>query len=446
MRRTQIESRVNIALTDAVPDRFHASSVRAAVLALGLFLGTASALAAQTRPVRDSLSAADWGRDLSTLVTELERLHPNLFHRRAKADFTADLETLRGSIRSSDDVRLSLGIQRLVASLGDGHTSVNLDGRALGLSRLPISPYVFDDGVFIRDADAHLADLIGARILGIGPLPIDTVLQRLLAYVATETQAWARERLPSQLVVAQVLREIGAAGGVDSVTLDVVDRDGRRRNVVVATMPFSAEVQWSLLRLVPLDSLPLFRRRSTSNYWYEYLEGARTMVIGYNRAANDTANPLDAFGARLDEELRRRDVRRIVVDFRLNSGGNSSLFRAIERPILAHKRRHPGTELIGIIGRRTFSSALWNASDFQREAGATLYGETAGGRPNHFGEVRQLTLPHSGIRIQHSTRAWRRIPDADPPTLEPDVAVPVLASDHFALRDAALLRILGAPR
>ncbi len=394
----------------------------------------------------DTQRVAAWNRDLNTLVTELERLHPKPYFQRPKERFLQDLAEIRRAVPNADDTQLALHIQRLVASLGDGHTAVGLDAQALGLKRLPLSPYVFDDGVFIRDADASLVDLIGARILSVGSLPIDSVMQRLRAYVAFETEAWGLERLPSQLVVAQLLREIGAASSADSVTLEVVASDGRRRSVVIATMPFSAEVKWSLLSVVPLDSLPLFRRRSTSNYWFEYLERERTMVIGYNRAANDTTNPLEAFGERLDEELKRRDVARIVVDFRLNAGGNSSLFRAIDRPIAAHKRAHPRTQLVGIIGRRTFSSGLWNAIAFQRDAGATLYGESAGGKPNHFGEVRQFTLPHSRIRVQHSTREWRLVRDADPPALLPDIAVPVLASDHFALRDAVMLRILGAPR
>lgn len=406
----------------------------------------ATSQAAPPAALSDTLRVAAWNRDLNTLVSELERLHPKPYFQRPKDQFLHELAEIRESVPRADDTQLALRVQRLIASLGDGHTTASPDALALGFKRLPISPYLFDDGVFIRDADASLVDLIGARILLVGPLPIDSVIGRLRAYVPFETEAWGLDRLPTQLVVAQLLREIGAASSADSVTLEVVASDGRRRRVDVATMPFSAEVRWSLLSVVPLDSLPLFRRRSTSNYWFEYLERERTMVIGYNRAANDTTNPLEAFGERLEQELKRRDVARIVVDFRLNAGGNSSLFRAIDRPIAAHKRAHPRTQLVGIIGRRTFSSGLWNAIAFQRDAGATLFGESAGGKPNHFGEVRQFTLPHSRIRVQHSTREWRLVRDADPPTLMPDVAVPVLASDHFALRDAVLLRILGAPR
>jgi len=411
-----------------------------------LCLAGASKLASQSSATSDSARRAGWNADLTRLATELERVHPNLYHRVSKSAFAAELEALRTAIPNRDDASLSLGVQRLVAGLGDGHTSANPDAAALGFRRLPISPYVFDDGVFIRDADSSAMSLIGARILAIGSLPIDTVLARLRPYIAQETEGWTLTLLPTQLVSAELLREVGATTRVDSVALEVVLRAGNRQRVNIATMPVSATVTWSLQRLVPLDSLPAFRRFSTSNYRFEYLEGERTMYIAYNRAANDAADPLDAFAARLDAELQRRDVARIVVDFRLNTGGNSSLFRAIERRITAYKRAHPSVDVIGIIGRRTFSSGLWNAIGFQRDAGAVLYGEPAGGRPNHFGEVRQFTLPHSKILIQHSTRVWRLVRDADPPELLPDVAVPVLASDHFALRDAVMLRILAAPR
>lgn len=427
-----------------LPSRSRIPASLAALLLLGL--GGASEVAAQRSLASDSARRAGWSRDLERLAAELERVHPDLYHRRPKAEFVADHEALRTAIPNRDDASLALGVQRLVAGLGDAHTAANPDAAALGFRRLPISPYVFDDGVFIRDADSSAMSLIGARILAVGPLTIDTLLARLRPYIAQETEGWTLTLLPTQLVSAELLREVGATTRVDSVALELILRDGTRQRVHVATMPVSATVTWSLQRIVPLDSLPTFRRFSTSNYRYEYLERERTMYIAYNRAANDTADPLDAFAARLDDELQRRDVLRIVVDFRLNTGGNSSLFRAIERRITAYQRRHPSVELIGIIGRRTFSSGLWNAIGFQRDAGAMLYGEPAGGRPNHFGEVRQFTLPHSKMLIQHSTRVWRLVRDADPPELLPDVAVPVLASDHFALRGAVMRRILAAPR
>jgi hypothetical protein len=91
-----------------------------------------------------------------------------------------------------------------------------------------------------------------------------------------------------------------------------------------------------------------------------------------------------------------------------------------------------------IIGRTTYSSALQNAITLSREFQATLIGEPTGGKPNHYGEVRNFVLPNVGLRVGYSTRYWLNYPDADPLTLEPDVRAEPTFVDLLAGRDPAL--------
>ena len=91
-----------------------------------------------------------------------------------------------------------------------------------------------------------------------------------------------------------------------------------------------------------------------------------------------------------------------------------------------------------LIGSNTFSSGLWAAEDFKRQAHAILVGTPTGGRPNSFGEQRSVELPHSGLTLYYSTRKWVRDPHHDPESLEPDVLVEATYADLVGGRDAVL--------
>lgn len=57
-----------------------------------------------------------------------------------------------------------------------------------------------------------------------------------------------------------------------------------------------------------------------------------------------------------------------------------------------------GTEVVGLIGETTFSSAIINAVELQ-EMGAALVGDLTSGSVDHFGSVGSFRLPNSGLQV-----------------------------------------------
>jgi uncharacterized protein (TIGR03437 family) len=82
---------------------------------------------------------------------------------------------------------------------------------------------------------------------------------------------------------------------------------------------------------------------------------------------------------------------------------------------------------------------------------AILAGEPTGGKPGAFGEVRQQTLPSSGLRLQVSSRLWPVL-DGIPArnSLYPDLDIGLRSTDYFARHDpalaAALVHASAAPK
>ena len=90
-----------------------------------------------------------------------------------------------------------------------------------------------------------------------------------------------------------------------------------------------------------------------------------------------------------------------------------------------------------MIGPATFSSGLMAAMALRHDLKAVLVGEPSGEKPNSYGEVRLLTLPHSKVVVQYSTKFFR-LAKGDPLTFDPDVRAARSIADMLAGRDPVL--------
>ena len=70
-------------------------------------------------------------------------------------------------------------------------------------------------------------------------------------------------------------------------------------------------------------------------------------------------------------------------------------------------------------------------------------GEPTGGKPNTYGEVRTFELPNSKLVVAYSTKYFRLIKSADPPSVIPDQLIETSSADYFAGRDPVLEFVLG---
>lgn len=66
--------------------------------------------------------------------------------------------------------------------------------------------------------------------------------------------------------------------------------------------------------------------------------------------------------------------------------------------------------------------------DFKRLTKATFIGEETAGKPNHFGEVKNLQLPESKLYVMYSTKYFKRA-KKETNTIKPDVPIEMSFSD-----------------
>jgi C-terminal processing protease CtpA/Prc len=186
-------------------------------------------------------------------------------------------------------------------------------------------------------------------------------------------------------------------------------------------------------------------------YWWEYLPERQTLFIQYNQCADQPGHPFGDFVREVFAFSDSNSVRRLVVDLRGNSGGNSEVINPLLHGLQARPSLNAKGRLFVLIGPATFSSGEMAAEAFsnhyQSWAGvpfqATLVGRPTGGKPNCYGEIKSLTLPNSKLQIYYSIKHFQTQPHADPPSLEPDITVPTTMDDLLSGRDPVLERVLS---
>lgn len=366
--------------------------------------------------------------DLAFLIRELPAKHANAFAVRSKEAFTADAEALRSRLESLDDAEFMIEMSRLVASLGDGHTSL---GKTLG--RYPMQVGFFSDGPRVIVLPKAHGELLGAKLVGVGGQPIDEVLRRIETIDFCETETALRAKARTYVIAPEVLHGLGLAAP-RSATFALERPDGTRVGLALDALSNESKPEWATL---PPGGALVRMRDSRRGAILVPLDDRKAVYLGYRACSVDPQAPIDTLMQSLFERIDRDAPRRVVIDLRGNGGGNSALLSKHLPELARRAKEHERGWLAVLIDRHTYSSAMMNAWQLRRECGAVLYGEPTGGAKNHFGEIRTFTLPKSGLTVYYSTKYFK-LDDEGAVPVRPDVVVAESFADYQAGRDAPL--------
>jgi len=379
-----------------------------------------------------------WATDLDALADGLLQRHPNFYSKTSVEDFEDALLALHDRLGTLDDQLIAMEFSRLVALGGDAHTTVGFGEIGTSMRRLPIRIMVMEDGVFVTLATREHQGLIGSRVISINGVAIEEVLERVSVLFAYEndskkrgTSAWYGTLLPA-------LRAVGVIEDHDAQTLRVtLEQGGEAETHELACEPETRRQQWiSFVQLLE-QPWPIAYRKQRGYYQTDYIAEHETFYIAYNQCREAEDLPMERLVEFVMSKCDELDARRIIIDLRFNGGGDETviwpLWQALEK---SERFKEPG-DIIGLISRQTFSSAMSNSHQLRDSCGAVLIGEPTGGKPNHFGQLSSFQLPNSGLTISHSTRWFQKV-EGDPDAVHPDVLIPWRSGPLFAGEDPVL--------
>ena len=406
----------------------------AAVLALGMGVQAAGPGASKVDDRRE---------DLTMFYETLKDSHPDLFANTPEETFLARKAELTEHLDSASDVEFLFGLQSLAALVGDSHTSVQVaDSVVDQLNAYPMVLSWRDGHWYLTTVPAEEQDLLGAEVTAIGGRSMAEVVKTFGRVLSADNPVKLRRQYRQVCNVADYYAYLGLAKAGEPLALTLADG----KTVSIAPMPYLSLGEAEIVQLGAEVPQPATARQKC-NYCALPLSG-QVYYIQYNVCQEDPALPMEDFAAQVQADLEAGGYSRVLVDLRNNGGGSDGVIW----PLLSVLRQEmdDGTEVVGLIGEATFSSAIINAVELQ-EMGIPLVGEPASGSVDHFGSVSGFSLPNSGIQIGVSSKYidLGTLLDADAgrgvESLEPDIAVPQTMADTLAGRDTAVEWLLAHP-
>lgn len=368
-------------------------------------------------------AATNWRDDVRVFARELPKRHAAAFHRTSRADFDRAIAALDAKAATANDSEMFVELSRISASIGDGHTYVQIPATA---RRLGIAVQPFGEEWRVTQASEAHRSALGMRVVKVNETPVADAVKRIQPLIAQgETDAYIRANAVSWLSLGDVLHGLGITPSRERATFTLLRDDGTTFTVDAGSIAFSEPPNW----VYASKTTPLARQRMAEGFWWEWLEPSKTVYVAWRRYDN-----LRAKSRELWKFVDTHPVEKIVFDLRANGGGDYTKGRDF---IIGEMKKRPSLRPFALVGPRTFSAAMNNAVDL-RNAGATLVGNTVGERPNSYQEGDTFTLPSSKLVVSYSTKLYKFVPDGAPNVIEPDQKIEATWEDYLAGRDAAL--------
>lgn len=411
------------------------------------FVGTTSVRA----QAKSDLTA--WRQDLHMIAERVPAIHPNAFYRMPRARWDSAVAAIDAKLPTMTRNQGIVALSQLVAMVNDGHTSINpFFDRAMQVHYYPIELHLFDDGVFVRSAAPKYSSIVGAKVIRVGKVSIDSALAAATTTFGHENDWWARAWAPARLTLAEIVDGLGFVDDPNRLSL-VVDKNGKQETIVLDAMgplvpsghnPMASIDHTGWIDMRSTGTAPLWLRNPGLPYWSEYVTTDSTLYIAYRAVANmdEPTNP--AFWRSVFAKADSLPVARMVIDIRENIGGNSFYNKQVIRGIVARPKLDRPDKLFVITGDRTFSAAMNLIQDIEQWTNATIVGEPTGIATVFFGDHEQFILPASGLTVNVSTLPWYPADPRDKRAfIAPRLYTPMTSAEYRTNLDPAMSAILS---
>ena len=399
-------------------------------------------------PSQDELDELyTWNEDLDFFMAQLRKIHPNTFYRVSEQEYLQRINDLKTQIPTLTEEQIIVELTRIVAFI-DGHSAVNTLGEPVNFHHYPLRVFLFSDGLFIVGAQKPYEGTVGGKIIQIGNATITEAMEAVSPLIPHDNPMTIQLGLSSWLMRPEVLMALGIIESMENPQIMVKLADGSQKIINPSPITWEAYREWARgdafgngpVFGLPQRPKPLYLSRAFSDdYWFTYLEESGTLYIQYNRVQSG----INSMVNEIREFLDQQEVERVVLDLRLNPGGNNTTYRGFLTLLATDERINRPGHFFTIISRQTFSAATNFATELENLTYTIFVGEPTGGSPNLYGDVVPIILPNSKIQIFISARYWENsTPEDERIWIEPDLPSSLSSDDFFNSVDSAMESIL----
>ncbi|MCP5061795.1 MAG: hypothetical protein GY936_04935 [Ignavibacteriae bacterium] len=387
----------------------------------------------------DSTDKGTRASDIEFIKTELPNLHIDLFRNFSEDVFLNELDLLKNEADSLTDIIFSLRLQEIITKLGDSHTNINYPRYLDKKNSYPYKLYWLKDGLYVLAVHKDYENILGKKLLSINNVLVKDILLRFEKIIVHDNDAIIKHRVPNLIASKDILDFLK----ITNDSLNIFEFFDSKENIKLQLK--TANNINDLKNIVKLEptKLPLSLQPKPKMFWLVYLEDQNIMYAQYNKCwgkelehkygDKDRAQFLPSFSEfsnALIDSIKENKPSKLIFDIRYNSGGSSLQGTELVEKLSKLEDLKQKGKIFVIVGRQTFSSAVINAMNFKDKTEAIIIGEQTSGAPNHFGEVRGISLPSTKIRLNYSTKYFRYT-DSIGNTIEPDFVVEQTLDDYL---------------
>ncbi|MBK8704154.1 MAG: tetratricopeptide repeat protein [Saprospiraceae bacterium] len=394
-----------------------------------------------------SLSSADWQSDLRFLQETVHKDYSFLFKKTTAEKFNASVDKLYQEIPKLQPHEIVAGFGRIVSSFAYGHTDIGWEQAPVKYHVLPLNLYWFSDGVYIEGAHKDYEKLVGAKVLKIEGLAVEDAMKAIRPLVPVENDQYFKAHGLDFLVIPEALHAQKVTKTLKNAITFTLERDGKsfeQTFTAVDAYRFPRKYgfvnpgnDWVSAR--NQATTPLYLKNFDKIYYYEYLPESKTVYVRHSQIQDDPQENIPAFYDRVFDFIEKNDVEKLVIDVRLNGGGNNYKNKPVVTGIIRSEKINQPGKLYVLLGRRTFSACQNLVNELHSYTNAIFVGEPTSENINFYGDNRRVELPKSKMPVYLSFAWWQDKPqweNAD--WLAPHVAVDMSFEDSRSNRDPVL--------
>jgi hypothetical protein len=351
-----------------------------------------------------------WRADVRFLARSLESMHYDLYARADPDRFAAYRDSLWDAVPDLSDDEITVRMMRLVRMAGDAHTNLFPEYvYQYAREGLPVTFFLFQEGLFVERAAPAQARLVGAEVVEVEGRPAAAVLDSIGQIVSRDNRMWVDLQAANLVSFPRILHALGLAASPERLAVRLRMVDGEEETVELPVVPGRVDERWVDVRPAGM----LTATRSSERYWFEHVPELDATYLQFNGVVDAEDESLSEFLDRMFDELDARAEHRVVIDLRENRGGNLNLALPLLHGLVARPRFRERGSLYVIVGRKTFSAAMYTAAQLERHLDPVFVGEPTGSSPNFVGETVYVRLPYSGLEPSISNIAWQGSHGAD---------------------------------
>ena len=394
-----------------------------------------------------SFTSEQYREDLLFLQKTVHEEYPFLFKKTTIADFDKRVSNLYEAIPKMQDHEVLVGLARLVASFEYGHTVLGYWENVIPIHQLPIVLYQYDDGVFLQGVHKDYAGALGTQLIAINDMPIEEVLTKMRPVVPAENDQFVKAYGMHYLTFPEFLHAQGVLPELTTTVSLTLQKGGKTFEQKVAALPMERfprqygmvipSEEW--LESRDLSETPLYLKNLDRISYYEYLPEHKTVYVRQSQIQDDSIQPIPEFYKEVFDFIDRNEVDKMILDVRLNGGGNNYKNKPIVTGIIANKKINQSGKFFVILGRRTFSACQNLVNELHTYTNAIFIGEPTSENINFYGDNRPVTLPNTQINAYLSFAWWQDKPQwENKPALYPQLATGLTFEQYRTNQDPAL--------